>query len=160
VDCYPRGTTHADADGDRPVGAAKKGKLCPGYIAGFVQFTQPLFPTPGRVANPDRTPAVDPDIYAVVRAATDCFNFDDKFVTRFRLLTGESAYWLIPMWALVGPLAVVPDLHTGEFRFSDEHDHFLAVKPYRQWGDHFGMSIERDDDVAEGDDDDDEEDGD
>ena len=138
VDSYPKGTLVDDL----PVRDRPHGKLCPGWIAGFVEFTQPGFPTPGRAEDPQGTAEIDTALYVVVRCSTQTHNLDKKFVTEFELERGEVSLYILPMWAVIGPLAVVPNVHTSVFRYAQDVDSFLAIKPYRRWGDHFGDSID------------------
>ena len=154
VNTYPAGTTVASL----PEAKRAQGLLCPGWIAGFVQFTQALFPTPGRNADKEGTPDVDPAIYAVVRCSTRSYNFDKQFCTEFKLVRGDKSLYVLPLSAVVGPLAVVPNVHTSDFRYIQEIDSFLAIKPYRRWGDHFGASIDTKEAYSNDDDEDDDDD--
>ena len=137
VDTYPPGTTHHAAVGN-------KGKFNPGYIAGFVQFTQPHFPTPRReaLADPLLAPPVDQSLYAVVRCTPHHVDFDNKFITRFSLQRASKSMYVVRMSGLVAPLAVVPDIDTSEHRAKQDLDAYFAIKPQRCWGDHFGKTID------------------
>lgn len=146
VDSYPAGTNLPN------VGGGDVGNFCPGWICGFVTFDQPGFPTPNRIERRRRgifNPTVDPDLYAIVRCANNTMEFDKKFVSRFQLQDTVESMYVLPMWAIIGPLAVVPDMHTGQFRTLQDKDAFIAVKPYRLWGDHFGRRIRDDTGVAD-----------
>lgn len=129
-----------------------RGQLCPGLICGFVTFDDAGFTTPGneteKIQSTDSENIIDPNLYIVLRAAKDCINFDDKFVNRFEL-EREKTY-ILKLSSLIGPLAVLPDIHskgkTGMDRYNQDVDHWLTVKPTRMWGDHFGKRIKWDTD--------------
>ena len=115
-----------------------------GLILGFVRFTTPGFPTPGNLLRyPNGIPdtAIDTDAYVVARCCPDYVNIDKRFVTPVKLLKGDVSLYVIPMKDLVGPVAVVPNIFT-KYRPKDEDETWLAIKPYRKWGRHFGDSIE------------------
>lgn len=118
--------------------------ICFGQIVGFVRFVSPGFPTPTLAEKcascncsvpPD---AVDERTYIVARCCTKYIskfgNYGRELVTQFSLMEGVRSVWMFRVESLIGPLAVVPNIHT-ELNFGIAK--FLAIKPYRQWGDIF-----------------------
>ena len=118
--------------------------VCFGQIVGFVRFVSPGFPTPTLAEKcascncsvpPD---AVDERTYIVARCCTKYIskfaNYGRELVTQFSLVEGVRSVWMFRVESLIGPLAVVPNIHT-ELNFGIAK--FLAIKPYRQWGDIF-----------------------
>jgi hypothetical protein len=132
--------------------------LCPGLICGFIRFDDNDIPTPREILNNEggdeeviKDPNVypenytkDPNIYIAIRASTRNINFDDKFINRFEL--ERKHIRILPVSKLIGPLAVLPDIHsvgkTGMDRFHQTIDGWFTIKPYRMWGNHFGKQIE------------------
>jgi hypothetical protein len=127
-------------DSDQETDPSKN--ICFGQIVGFVQFISPGFPTPALIkkctSNNCRIPsnATDDRTYIAARCCTkyisDLANYNKELVTHFSLVEGERSVWLFRVESLVGPLAVVPNIHT-ELNFGIAK--FLAIKPYRLWGD-------------------------
>ena len=115
-----------------------------GMILGFVRFDTPGFPTPNNKAlYPSGIPesVVDREGYVIARCIPGYVDIDKKFVTPVTLLNGNVSIYVIPMEDLIGPVAVVPNIYT-EFRSRGEDETWLAIKPYRKWGRHFGNNIE------------------
>ena len=136
------------------------GVLCPGQICGVVRFNNVGFPTPKhlRLRNHSTTQEgsttpleIDSSIYVVVRVAAKTFRIHDSFIETFKLLHSErGSLYILPLSDIVGPLAVVPNIHTNH-RFHQTQDEWMVVQPCRMWGDHFGSTIEWGDDNDEDD---------
>ena len=56
--------------------------------------------------------------------------------------TEKDSIAIMPLDTILGPLAVVPLVDTSDYRYAQTKDQWLAVTPYRMWGDHFGRTIE------------------
>ena len=136
--------------------------LCPGMICGFITFDDNGMPTPrddfdigsgDEEAMKDanvypKEGTKDPNVYIAIRAATKNINFDDKFTNRFEL--ERKHIRILPVSKLIGPLAVLPDIHSeGVHRFRQDIDSYFTIKPYRMWVDHFGKEIEADNQEAQ-----------
>ena len=119
----------------------------PAMILGFVRFETPMFPTPflrERFEN-ESIPAtcLDSRLYAVVRGVDvpEGLNFEEKFITSVRLLSGDDAIYIQPISSLVGPVCVVPNIHNLN-RTKQDKDSWLVIKPRRMWGNHFGRWVD------------------
>ena len=114
-----------------------------GLILGFITLDTPGFPSPNNNQSyPDGVPTttVDKTSYVVARCCPTYHNFDKKMITEVKLISGEQSVYIIPMDKLVGPVATVPNIFT-EYRMHGDEETWLAVKPYRKWGRHFGDTI-------------------
>ena len=74
----------------------------------------------------------------VVQCASGYQNFDQKFITRVKLMDGAHSIYVLPLSNLVGPLCCVPNIWN---KFNDGDPSWLAILPYRKWGRHFGDAI-------------------
>ena len=121
----------------------------PAMILGFVRFDTPMFPTPFVKARYEDDPipatCLDSRLYAVVRGidVPEGLNFEEKFITSVRLLSGAKAIYILPISSLVGPVCVVPNIHNLDRTVQDK-DSWLIMKPRRMWGDHFGRWVDED----------------
>ena len=80
------------------------------------------------------------NLHVVARCAPGYQNFDKKFITEVKLLSGNESIYFIPIVDLIGPLCVVPNIHTL-FRMKQDTESWFAVLPHRKWGRHFGNTI-------------------
>ena len=118
--------------------------MSPAMILGFVIFKTPGFPTPFLVdrygkGNIPRN-ATDSRCYIVVWPTKDTINIEDNFITRVSLHNSEKGIYILPMEQLIGPVCAVPDIH-NTWKFKQDLDAWLIVKPKRMWGDEFSKWI-------------------
>jgi hypothetical protein len=120
-----------------------RGTLNAGMILGFIRFNDCGYPTPKKKEGQQPQNTIDNSLYVVARCSPNYYNFDKKFVTEIMLITGKESIFVIPLEHLIGPLCVVPNIFT-QFRMNQDDETWLAVKPRRKWGRHFGDSIQWD----------------
>ena len=104
----------------------RNGTLNAGMIFGFVRFT-----------NRDDA---SKQLHVVARCTPDYHNFNKKFMTHIQLLAGDTSIYFIPIQDMIGPLCVVPNVH-NDYRMTQDQESWMAVKPRRKWGRHFGDTI-------------------
>jgi len=118
--------------------------MSPAMILGFIVYKSPGFPTPFLVdkygkGNIPRG-ATDSRCYIVVWPTKDTINIEDNFITRVSLHNSETGIYILPMEQLIGPVCAVPDIH-NTWKFKQDLDAWLIVKPKRMWGDEFSKWI-------------------
>ena len=110
-------------------------------ILGFVRFDLSGFPKPGHqqeCGNYIPKDAMDKNVYVVFQCSSEYQNFDKKVITRVKLMSGAHSIYVLPLMDLVGPLCCVPNIWNN---FNDGDLSWLAIIPYRKWGQHFGDTI-------------------
>ena len=119
--------------------------MSPGMILGFVTFATPGFPTPflidkfGDLANIPKN-ITDSRCYIVVWPTKDTINIEENFITRASLDNSHTSIYVLPMESLIGPVCAVPNIHI-KYRYKQDLDSWLIVKPKRMWGDEFSSWI-------------------